>query len=119
MPKTILLVEDTDDIRQMMTFALQRKGYNVVEATDGYQAVDLAIQHTPDLILMDMSLPMMDGLTAARLIKGSEKLRQIPIIVITAHSHFYAERALEAGCDAVITKPIDFTILDEHLAKYI
>lgn len=119
MPKTILLVEDTDDIRQMMTFALERRGYQVVEAADGYQAVDLAIQHVPDLILMDMSLPMMDGLTAARLIRGSEKLRDIPIIVITAHSHFYSQRALEAGCNAVLTKPIDFAVLDAHLTQYL
>lgn len=120
MPKTILLVEDTEDTRQVMKFALERKGYEVLEAVDGYEAVDVTLEKRPDLILMDMSLPLMDGLSATRIIRGMEdESAEVPIIVITAHSHYYAEKALEAGCDAVISKPIDFAILDTFLSEYL
>lgn len=119
MPKTVLLVEDNEDTRQMMKFALERRDYKVIEASDGYQAVDAALDEMPDLILMDMSLPQMDGLSATKLIRSVEKLSAVPIIVITAHSHSYAEQALEAGCNAVISKPIDFGVLDTFLSEFV
>lgn len=119
MPKTILLVEDNEDTRQMMTFALERRDYTVIAAADGHQAVDAALDSMPDLILMDMSLPQMDGLSATKLIRSVERLNTVPIIVITAHSNLYTEQALEVGCNAVISKPIDFGVLDTFLSEFI
>lgn len=110
---TVLLVEDTEDNRFMMRRLLEMSGYRVVEATNGEEAVRVAEAESPGLILMDLSLPMIDGLAATRLIRKLPKCKKTPIIAVSAHdsSDFLAE-ALEAGCNSYITKPIDFSELE-------
>jgi len=108
MPK-ILLVEDNEMNWDMLSRRLRRKGYEVVIATDGKQGVDTALSEVPDLILMDMSLPVLDGWEATRQIKAAPKTRAIPVIALTAHAMTGdREQALAAGCDDYDTKPIEF-----------
>src|SRR5262249_25639730 len=107
MPK-ILLVEDNEMNRDMLSRRLERRGFQVVIAVDGQQGVDLARSETPDLILMDMSLPVLDGWEATRQLKGAAETRAIPIIALTAHAMAGdREKALEAGCNDYDTKPIE------------
>jgi CheY-like chemotaxis protein len=107
MPK-ILLVEDNEMNRDMLARRLQRRGYEVVLATDGGQGVELAAAQTPDLILLDMSLPVLDGWQAARQLKAAEATRAIPIIALTAHAMTGdRDKALEAGCNDYDTKPVE------------
>ena len=107
MPK-ILLVEDNEMNRDMLSRRLERKGYHVVIACDGQQGADMAASETPDLILMDMSLPVIDGWEATRRIKANERLRLIPIIALTAHAMQGDEqKAKDAGCDDYDVKPVE------------
>lgn len=116
--ETVLLVEDTEDNRFMMRRLLEMSGYHVIEATDGEEAVRLAESEQPQLILMDLSLPVIDGLAATRAIRKLEGFEKIPIVAVSAHdtSDFQAE-ALTAGCDSYITKPIDFSQLEVLIAR--
>ncbi len=108
MPK-ILVVEDNDMNRDMVSRRLARRGLDVVVAVDGRQGVEMARSEAPDLILMDMSLPEIDGWEATRLLKADEATQAIPIIALTAHAMAGdREKALEAGCDDYDTKPIQF-----------
>ena len=105
----ILLVEDNEINRDMMVRRLQRRGYVVSAAEDGQKAIDMATSEMPDLILMDMSLPVIDGWEATRRIKGDPALKNIFIIGLTAHAMVGdREQALKAGCDEYATKPVDF-----------
>jgi CheY-like chemotaxis protein len=107
MPK-ILLVEDNEMNRDMLSRRLERKGYLVVVAVDGQSGVELAQSEAPDLVLMDMSLPVLDGWEATRRLKASAATRHIPVIALTAHAMSSdREKALEAGCDDYDTKPIE------------
>ncbi len=117
-PPTVLLVEDTEDNRFMMRRLLEMSGYRVVEAMNGEEAVKLARAESPQLILMDLSLPLIDGLAATRLIRKVPALEATPIIAVSAHdsSDFQAE-AVEAGCNSYVTKPIDFTELEQLIAQ--
>jgi len=116
MPK-ILLVEDNEMNWDMLSRRLTRKGYDVVLATDGAQGVEMAGTEAPDLILMDMSLPVVDGWEATRRIKAESATRSIPIIALTAHAMTSdREKALEAGCDDYDTKPIEMPRLLEKIA---
>lgn len=112
MQKTILVVEDYKDARELLRFMLETLGYCVEEASDGSEAVKFAQLNHPDLILMDVAMPIMDGITATRIIKESEKTADVPIICITAHTNRYQDEALEAGCTQVISKPVDFNVLN-------
>lgn len=113
----ILLVEDNEANRDMLSRRLIRKGFEVVMAHDGRQAVDMAASENPDLILMDMSLPVIDGWEATRLVKAEQLTRRIPVIALTAHAMAGdRERAIEAGCDDYDTKPIDFSRLLEKIS---
>ena len=104
----ILLVEDNEMNRDMLSRRLKRKGFDVVIATDGEQGVKLAHSEVPDLILMDMSLPVKDGWTATREVKESDTTKAIPVIALTAHAMAGdREQALSAGCDDYDTKPIE------------
>ncbi|HEX2203558.1 MAG TPA: response regulator [Longimicrobium sp.] len=104
----ILLVEDNEMNRDMLSRRLERKGYEVVVAVDGPGGVAAAGAHAPDLILMDMSLPLLDGWEATRRLKGAPATRHIPVVALTAHAMSGdRERALEAGCDDYDTKPIE------------
>ncbi len=108
----ILLVEDNDDNRDMLTRRLQRRGYEVVPAVDGADACARAVADRPDLILMDMKLPVMTGYEASRKLKEDAQTRAIPIIGLTAFAMSGdREKVLEAGCDDYDTKPIDFARL--------
>ena len=107
MPK-ILLVEDNEMNRDMLSRRLQRKGYEVVLATDGQTGVDMAESEAPDIVLMDMSLPVLDGWEATRRLKAKPTTRNVPVIALTAHAMSGdRDKALEAGCDDYDTKPID------------
>ncbi|MDF2714440.1 MAG: response regulator receiver protein [Paenibacillus sp.] len=108
----ILLVEDNEMNRDMLSRRLLRKGYLVLEAVDGRQGIEMASNELPDLILMDMSLPEIDGWEATRQIKQSPVTRHIPVIALTAHAMSSdRERALNAGCDDFDTKPVDWNRL--------
>lgn len=119
-PTKILLVEDTEDNRFMMRRLLEMSSYDVVEAVNGKEAVELAIEAQPDIILMDLSLPLIDGLGATRKIREVPSLAQVPIVAVSAHdtADFHND-ALAAGCDAYITKPIDFAQLEELVERLV
>jgi two-component system cell cycle response regulator DivK len=112
----ILMVEDNEMNLNMLSRQLQKRGYSVIIAVDGQQGYQLATAESPDLILMDISLPAMDGWELTRFLKSSEATRHIPIIALTAHALVTdREKAFEAGCDDYEIKPIDF----ERLSKKI
>jgi len=117
-PSTVLLVEDTEDNRFMMRRLLEMTGYHVVEAMNGEEAVKLAQTESPNLILMDLSLPVIDGLAATRLIRKLPGCESTPIIAVSAHdtSDFQSE-AIEAGCNTYVTKPIDFAELEDLIVE--
>ena len=117
-PLTVLLVEDTEDNRFMMRRLLEMSGYRVIEAVNGQEAIWLAGSQQPQIILMDLSLPIIDGLAATRQIRTLPDLRNVPIIVVSAHdtADFHKE-ALAAGCDAYITKPIDYAELEGLISR--
>lgn len=105
----ILLVEDNEMNRDMLSRRLQRRGYEVLIAVDGEQGVVEAQTHSPDLILMDMSLPILDGWEATRRLKEAPETRSIPVIALTAHAMSGdRDKAMEAGCDDFDTKPVEF-----------
>ena len=108
----VLLVEDHEEIWDFLSRRLKRRGYDVILATDGQQAVDKARGERPDVILLDMNLPILDGWTAAGLIKSSPESARVPIIALTAHAMSGdKEKALAAGCDDYHAKPVDFARL--------
>jgi CheY-like chemotaxis protein len=105
----VLLVEDNEMNRDMLSRRLIRRGFEVVFAVNGQQGVDLAQSEKPDIILMDMSLPVMDGWEATRRVKANDETRGVPVIGLTAHAmNGDRERAIEAGCDDYDTKPVEF-----------
>lgn len=115
-----LLVEDFEDSRFMMRRLLEMAGYNVVEATDGEQAVKLAAEKHPSVILMDLSLPKLDGLSATRQIRAQSGFGHIPIVAVSAHDGPESRNeALAAGCDEYVTKPIDFDQLNALVTRFL
>ena len=116
MPK-ILLVEDNEMNRDMLSRRLERRGYQILIATDGAEGVSKAKAEAPELILLDMSLPIVDGWEAARQLKAAPETRSIPIIALTAHAMAGdREKAIEAGCDDYDTKPIELPRLLDKIA---
>ena len=116
--KKILVVEDNDMNRDMLSRRLQRKGYETLIAVDGAEGLAMAAAESPDLILMDMSLPVIDGWEATRQLKSSEATRSIPIVALTAHAFSDdREKALAAGCDDFDTKPIEMPRLLEIMER--
>ena len=110
---TVLVAEDDEDIRLMMVTLLRMKGYKTAEARDGQETLDVALSTRPDLILMDLQLPRLNGFAVARFVRHTEALRGVPIIVVSAHDPAkHRNLALAAGCNAYIQKPIDFDSLD-------
>jgi two-component system, cell cycle response regulator DivK len=108
----ILLVEDNEENWEMLSRRLTRRGYVVAIARDGQQAVDMALSEAPDLILMDMNMPVLDGWAATRQIRATPKISGVPIIAVTAHGMAGdREKSLEAGCDDHHTKPVELTQL--------
>lgn len=114
----ILVVEDFEDNRFMMRRLLEMTGYEVIEAVNGEEAVKMAAEEKPSLVLMDLSLPMLDGLAATRRIRQHPDLQQMPIVAVSAHDtiDFHAD-ALAAGCNDYVTKPVDFDQLEEVLSR--
>ncbi len=117
-PPVVLVVEDFEDNRFMMRRLLEMSGYRVLEAVNGEEAVELAQSERPQLILMDLSLPQLDGLAATRRIRQYAELRDVPIVAVSAHdtADFHAD-ALAAGCNDYVTKPIDFDQLEALLSR--
>ena len=119
MKKRVLIVEDVEFNRDLLVQLLE-EDYEIITANDGGASLELAARERPDLILMDLSLPVVDGLEATRRIKTDESLKSIPIIAVTAHAmQGDREEALAAGCDDYLSKPIDEDILFEKLAQYL
>ena len=118
--KLFLVVEDFEDSRFMMRRLLEMAGYSVLEASDGEQAVKMAVESRPVLILMDLSLPKLDGLSATRQIRQKKGLKKIPIVAVSAHdSPESRTEALDAGCNEYVTKPIDFDHLHALLRRFV
>ena len=115
---TILVVEDYEDTSLAMRLALERKGYHILEASDGAQAVETAARERPDVVLMDLNLPVLDGFGAAERIRANPELKETVIVAVTAHHDpDLRARAVEAGCNAFVTKPIDFDWLGELISN--
>lgn len=119
MEKKILIVDDYKDSRHFMKFLLEGYGYQVLEATNGFEAIEKNKQEQPDLILMDISMPFLDGLAATRNIRESETANEIPIIAVSAHGQDYHRQALEAGCNKLIGKPVSFDELFSLIEQYL
>jgi CheY-like chemotaxis protein len=118
--KLFLVVEDFEDSRFMMRRLLEMAGYRVVEASDGEQAVQVALRERPELILMDLSLPKLDGLAATKRIRTHPEFDDIPIVAVSAHdSPQTRSEALNAGCNEYVTKPIDFDRLNTLLTRFV
>ena len=116
----ILYVEDNPDNIYMLTRRLTKKGFDIIVAGDGQEGIDKAIEEAPDLILMDLSLPTMDGWTATAKIKEIEAVKGIPVIALSAHAMpEHRDRALKAGCSDYDTKPVDIKRLLEKISKFI
>jgi CheY-like chemotaxis protein len=114
----VLLIEDNEMNRDMLFRRLSRRGYLVVSAVDGREGVEMARSEKPDIILMDMSLPVVDGWEATRRVKSDAAMRHVPVIGLTAHAMSGdRERALEAGCDDYDTKPVEFERLIEKMER--
>ena len=117
-PLKVLVVEDFEDTRFLMRIELEQRGFRVVEATDGAQGVEFALSENPDIILMDIGLPRLDGIEATRRIRREDSMRDVLIVALTAHHETeYRAQALNAGCDAYLTKPVDFDWLIDLLGR--
>jgi CheY-like chemotaxis protein len=115
---SILLVEDNEFNRDMLSRRLQRKGFEVLLAVDGAQGIEVAKSRLPDLVLMDMDLPVVDGWEATRRLKADTATCNIPIIALTAHAQQSdCDRAYESGCDDFATKPIEFAVLLDKVSR--
>ena len=120
MGNIILIAEDFDDARAFMVFILKSYGCVVYEATNGQEAIEVAKKYQPDLILMDISMPVMDGLTATEIIRASkERISKTPIVAITAFNEPYIQKAIEVGCNTVLSKPVDFKQLESVVKQYL
>ena len=119
MHKTILIAEDYDDTRSFMKFLLEDFGYEVEEASNGQEAIEKVKIHFPNLIFMDMAMPIMDGLTATQIIRKFDGAARLPIIAVTAFGKSYYRQAIEAGCDDLINKPLDEALLKSILDQYL
>lgn len=116
--QSILLVEDFDDTRLMMKLWLMKKGYQVIEAEDGEEAIALAEQKHPDLIIMDLMLPGVNGLDATRRIREYQSLQQTPIVAVSAYgADQFRERAIDAGCDEYVSTPFEPNALGELIKR--
>lgn len=119
MRKRVLVADDFGDTRRLTKLILEKNGYEVDEAADGFEAVKKAVEHPPDIILMDIAMPVMDGIQATQAIRKHFDLSEIPILAVTAYGEFYNERAREAGCNDVIQKPVAIASLHPTVSKYV
>ena len=118
--ETVMVVDDSDDIRELICMRLRGQGFRVVEAANGAEAVALARQTVPGLILMDLSMPVLDGYEATRMIHGSRETRSIPVVAVSAFCDPHnCQKALDAGCVECVCKPVDFGALDGVLRRHL
>ena len=118
--RTIMVVEDYDDTRLLLKAGLEGLGYSVVEASNGQEAVELAGRERPDLILMDLDLPILDGIAATQRIRQQAELENVPIVAVTAYPMSYTHvKAFARGCDEYMPKPIDMTELANLVRRYL
>lgn len=118
MGKKVLIVEDYADVRMIMKILISFQGYEVIEASDGYEALEKAKQNRPDLILMDLAMPVIDGFVATKAIRESDECKDVPIVALTAYDTHH-DKAIKAGCNEVIQKPLDFDRLEPLLTQYL
>lgn len=117
---TILIAEDSADSREMMEVLLHIRGYKVVAADNGVDALQAAVRKKPDAVLLDLQLPLMDGLDVTRNLRSHPRLKKVPIIIISGHDpSFYRQKAMEAGCDEYLLKPINFDSLQTVLDRLV
>ena len=120
LPKKILVVDDNQDSRELVVKVLKNKGYVMVEAVDGEEAVEKAVAEKPDLILLDISIPKLNGYEVTRVLKSREEFKSIPVVALTAHAmKGDRTKALEAGCEGYITKPINVRELAAQVKSFI
>ncbi len=120
MPRKILIVEDNDDSRELVVKVLRNKGYMTVEAIDGEEAIEKVISERPDLILLDISIPKLDGYEVAKRLKSREDVKDIPIVAVTAHAmKGDREKVIAAGFEGYISKPVDVRELPEQVRSYL
>ena len=119
MQKIVLIVEDYEDTRSFMKFVVESYGYRVIEAGDGAEAIDRFKEFHPDLILMDISLPKVDGLAATKTIRKCDDSGKVPIIAVTAFGKSFYKQAMEAGCNDLLNKPVDFDVLEPVMHQYL
>jgi CheY-like chemotaxis protein len=117
---TVMVVDDNEDLREMLRYMVERLGYRVVEAENGREAVEIARRRCPDLILMDLSMPVMDGLAATRLLRKMEEMYHVPIVAVSANRRESSQAdALSAGCNEYLIKPVNFHQLDSLLGNWL
>ena len=115
-----MVVDDHDDTRLLLRHVLETKGYRVVEAINGQEAVDIAYREHPDLILMDLDLPILDGIAATQRIRQQAQMADVPIVAVTAYPMSYTRvKAFAKGCDEYLAKPIDLTELEELITRHL
>src|SRR5687768_8899325 len=118
--RTIMVVEDYDDTRLFLKVGLEELGYSVLEATNGQEAVDIASREHPDLILMDLDLPILDGIAATQQIRLQTEMERVPIVAVTAYPMSYTHvKAFSKGCDEYMAKPIDMDELERLVSRYL
>ena len=119
MSKMILVVDDERDSRDLLKTYFENSGFDVCLAEDGYEALEKAIDKRPDLVVMDMAMPLVDGVNSTRAMREHDHLQKTPIIALTGFGSFYTPRAFDAGCTEVLSKPVDFQHLGSILRKYL
>jgi len=119
MGKRVLVADDFSDSRRLVKFLLEQEGYDVDEAADGYEAVKKAVASRPSLILMDLAMPVMDGIQATQAIRLHYDLSEVPIVALTAYGDFYKDRAKQAGCNDIVQKPLPIADLPPLVERYI
>ncbi|MEJ7575876.1 MAG: response regulator [Pyrinomonadaceae bacterium] len=119
LPRTIMIAEDHDDTRFILARLFQMSGHRIIEAANGLEAINLAERERPDSIIIDLELPLLDGLSATRRIRAHASLRHIPIILISGHDTvFHHKQARAAGCSAFVTKPFEFDELESLIEQF-
>ena len=118
MPKRVLIVDDFTDTRKLVRLLLEKSGYEVDEAADGYEAVKKAVTSRPNLILMDIAMPIMDGIQAIQAIREHYGPTEVPIVALTAYGDFYQDRALDVGCNTVVQKPVAIADLPPLVERF-
>ncbi len=120
LPKRVLIVDDNQDSRELVVKVLKNKGYEMIEATDGEEAIEKAVGERPDLILLDISIPKLDGYEVTRRLKSREEFKETPIVALTAHAmKGDRAKALEVGCEGYISKPINIRELPDQVKSYL